>query len=56
MVEIHDQSSIITKYSKSLRSSNSFFFQDAILYFSKVSQRYISNHKHVNTNDGSSII
>jgi hypothetical protein len=61
MVEIHKLSSAITK--QSLRKNKLifevfklFFFHDTILYFFKDSQKImaqISNHKPVNTNNGS---
>jgi hypothetical protein len=61
MVEIHKLSSAITK--QSLRKNKLifevfklFFLHDTILYFSEGSQKImaqISNHKPVNTNNGS---
>jgi hypothetical protein len=61
MVEIHKLSSAITK--QSLRKNELifevfklFFLHDTILYFSEGSQKImaqISNHKPVNTNNGS---
>jgi hypothetical protein len=64
MVKIHELSLAITKQSlrktsKSPRSSKSFFFHDAILYFSEGSQinkTRLPNHKSANTNVSSPII